>query len=223
MLDETNVTATDTGNTTGGETTEEQTATEQDTQNTTAEGSEQETQEETEEEESAEASEFEPYDFDNVVKLPEGYTLPDVAKESLNEMGKELGIPADKIQLAVDKFIKVNEAYATQQQEADQKAWEKGQAETKTALLKDWGDDYEKNTASINKVLSTFFKESFNHMFGEPEEGKTHDLSKRPLMPAHFEKSLLSISKLISQDSFENGEAPSTGLKNRTLADACRT
>lgn len=223
MSKETNVTATDTGNTTGGETTEEQTATEQETQNTTEEGSEQESQEEATEEESTEDAEFQPYDFDNVVKLPEGYTLPDVAKDSLNEMGKELGIPADKIQLAVDKFIKVNEAYAQEQQEQAQKAWEKGQEETKTTLLKDWGDDYEKNTASVNKVLTTFFPESFNHMFGKPEEGKTHDLSKRPLMPVDFEKSLLKISKLISQDSFESGEAASTGLKNRKLADACRT
>lgn len=204
----TNEATTDTGNTTSGETTEE-TIEGQETQEGT-------TEEQATEETSEQTKETAPVDY-KLDDMPEGISVTDEVKTSLFELAKKHGLQNEALNDFVKEHIKSVTANIATQDAAALKEWEKEQETTKNTLLKDWGDDFEKNQTDVNKVLDRFFKGSFDHMFGKVEEGKTRDLKTRNLMVVSFEKGLFELSKVLSPDTLEMGEAATK--QNKGLND----
>jgi hypothetical protein len=154
-----------------------------------------------------EQKEFVPYDFDKDVKLKEGFDLPDHSKEALNELGKEFGIPADKIQLVVDKFTDVLEKNAEALDAADKKIIADMKSEWKEEIAKEHGDKLPEFKALIAKAYETIPKE-----IGIREYLKENNLDEHPAMARLY----AWIGKNLSEDTLENGD-PAT--KNRGLKD----
>lgn len=145
-----------------------------------------------------EPKEFVPYDFDKDVKLKEGFDLPDHSKDALNEIGKEFGIPSDKIQLVVDKFTDVIEANAAAMVEAQDAHETKTFAEWDATLIKDFGDDMAKNKTIISRAY-----EALPDDIGFKELLSESTMDRHPAMA----KAFLFFGKLLSEDTMEKGEA----------------
>jgi hypothetical protein len=156
-----------------------------------------------------EQKEFVPYDFDKDVKLKEGFDLPDHSKDALNEIGKEFGIPVDKIQLVVDKFTDVLEMNAKQLADAQDAHDKKTFAEWDDQVKKDFGDDLDKNKAIIAKAYDALPDDTGFKTWLE-ESG----MDRHPAMA----KAFLFFGKLLSEDSLHKGE-DARGVVGNELTD----
>jgi hypothetical protein len=141
--------------------------------------------------------------------LPEGFVLEGESKTLIADLGKELNLTQDQAQTVIDRYIKASELSADVQADASNKAWEKKIADDELALKKEWGVDYDKNTAIIDKAKREFIGADDMKYFEDNGFTKVNE----------FKRLLHKIGEKISEDNKEDGTPPNSVREYSSFAD----